>query len=38
MTLNKQEIRDKLNKKYNSELWRKLFSEIFPNKDFFNLL
>jgi adenine-specific DNA-methyltransferase len=36
MTLNKQEIRDKLNKKYNSELWRELFSEIFPNKEFFS--
>ncbi|MBC7473262.1 MAG: hypothetical protein H7263_03145 [Candidatus Sericytochromatia bacterium] len=36
MTLTKQEIREKLNKKYNPELWRELFSEIFPNKEFFS--
>ncbi len=37
MNLNKQEIREKLNKKYNPELWRELISEIFPEKDFFSI-
>lgn len=33
--LNKQEIREKLNKKYNYSLWKEIISEIFPNKEFF---
>lgn len=33
--ISKEEIREKLNKKYNYSLWKEIISEIFPNKEFF---